>query len=171
MDWAVQDIVQGRWGERSAAFIIDFKVCSYFSFTSYYAGDSGLTISSMASLLTIPLPLRRAVMHGGQSKSRGFIHNTFTTGIFISYIYSMYLYAHIVCAWFIPMSQPWSSSLLFDFWDRHPQLRGSSAFEHVWTFAALSKDFGNMPPLNVPLNGKVALRELIATGLDQAKWI
>jgi len=29
------------------------------------------------------------------------------------------------------------------------------------------EDFGNMPPLNVPLNGKVALRELIATGLDQ----
>ena len=85
MDWAVQDIVQGRWGEGSAASLFDFKVCSYFSFRPYYAGDSGLTISSMASLLTIPLPLRRAVMHGGQSKSRGFIHNTFTTGIFISY--------------------------------------------------------------------------------------
>ena len=88
----------GASRRRVSCFIIDFNgfnVCSYFSFTSYYAGDSGLTISSMASLLTILLPLRRAVMHGGQSKSRGFIHNAFTTCIFMSYIYTVRICTHI----------------------------------------------------------------------------
>ena len=55
------------------------------------------------------------------------------------------------------------------FWSWCAPLQWDNVIQRGQPGAPPAQDFGAMPKVPLPLDGKVALRQLIATGLDQAR--